>query len=51
MRIDLDHVDKATEKPYTDPKTAGPHHHGYEPDGKTIVLESEDKNLHVPTQA
>jgi hypothetical protein len=49
LRIDPGHIDKGTGKPYDDPKAAVPHVHGYEPDGKTKVVDPTDGNPHFPT--
>ena len=50
LRIDPGHVDKQTGLPYNDPKAAGPHHHGYGPDGKTKLVDPSDGNPHFPTR-
>jgi hypothetical protein len=50
LRIDAGHVDKTTGLPYADPKAAIPHHHGYEPDGITKIVDPSDGNPHFPTQ-
>ena len=42
---------QATGRPYADPKAAIPHHHAYEPDGKTAVVDPSDGNPHFPTRA
>ncbi len=50
LRIDLGHTDKKTGLPYNDPKAASPHHHGYESDGKTKIIDPSDQNPHIPTR-
>jgi hypothetical protein len=50
LRIDSGHVDKTTGLPYADGKAAVPHHHGYEPDGITKIVDPSDGNPHFPTQ-
>jgi hypothetical protein len=48
MRVDPGHVDKTTGKPYDNPNAAGPHAHGYEPDGKTPIRDPETGDKHFP---
>lgn len=50
LRMDPGHVDKTTGLPYNDPKATVPHHHGYEPDGKTKIVDPSDGNPHFPMQ-
>ena len=50
LRLDPGHIDKKTGLPYNDPKAAAPHHHGYEPDGKTKIVDPSDQNPHIPTR-
>ncbi len=50
LRLDSGHIDKATGLPYADPKAAIPHHHAYQPDGKTKVVDPSDGNPHFPTR-
>jgi hypothetical protein len=50
LRMDPGHIDKATGLPYNDPKAAVAHHHGYEADGKTKIVDPDDGNPHFPTQ-
>ncbi len=47
---DAGHIDSVTGLPYNDPKAAVPHHHGYEADGKTKIVDPTDGNPHFPTQ-
>ncbi len=49
LRIDPGHVDKRG-LPSNDPKAAAPHHHGYEPDGKSKILDPWDNSPHFPTR-
>lgn len=49
LRLDPGHTDKQTGKPYDDPKANVPHSHGYEPDGKTKIVDPDDGNPHFPT--
>ena len=49
LRLDPGHVDKNTGLPYSDPKAAVPHHHGYEPDGIIKIVDPVDGNPHFPT--
>jgi len=50
LRLDPGHIDQKTGLPYNDPKAAAPHHHGYEPDGKTKIVDPTDRNPHIPTK-
>ena len=50
LRLDRGHIDKVTGLPYSDPKAAGDHVHGYEPDGKTKLRDPSDNNPHFPTR-
>jgi hypothetical protein len=51
LRMDPSHVDLKTGLPYSDPKAAVPHHHGYEPDGLIKIVDPIDGNPHFPTKA
>lgn len=48
MRIDRGHVDPKTGKPFDNPNAAGPHAHGYEPDGKTPIRDPDTGDKHFP---
>jgi RHS repeat-associated protein len=50
LRLDPGHIDKQTGLPYNDPKAAVPHAHGYEPNGKTKIVDPSDGNPHFPTR-
>jgi len=50
LRLDQGHIDKDTGLPYSDPRAAVPHAHGYGTDGKTKVRDPVDGNPHFPTR-
>ncbi|TAG05359.1 MAG: hypothetical protein EAZ43_02400 [Betaproteobacteria bacterium] len=49
LRLDKGRIDAETKLPYTDPKAAKPHHHEYESNGKTKIVDPTDGNPHFPT--
>jgi hypothetical protein len=49
LRLDRGHIDLTTGLPYSDPKAAVDHVHGYLPDGATKVRHPLDNNPHFPT--
>ncbi|MES1173208.1 MAG: hypothetical protein ABUL62_02680, partial [Myxococcales bacterium] len=49
LRLDRGHVDE-NGQPYYDPNAAVPHVHGYEPNGKTKVVDPVTNNPHFPTK-
>jgi RHS repeat-associated protein len=49
LRLDPGHIDRTTGQPYRDSKAAVPHHHAYQPDGKTKIVDPKDNNPHFPT--
>ena len=48
LRLDRGHTDPKTGKPYNDPRAAGDHSHGYEPNGAPIKDQTTG-NKHFPT--
>jgi len=49
LRLDRGHTDPVTGLPYSDPKAAADHVHGYDKSGNYKIRDRTDGNPHIPT--